>query len=103
MPVVVSLFLRVTLKSALLFPFLLESEQDTMPVFEGILLFKPTSNVKKNNKKNPSCCQFGSSKTKGALILLEEPNRQQLLFVFVLFMALKNKIPSKICVPSCFV
>ena len=38
-------------------------------------------------------------------ILLEEPNWQQLsyLFVFVLIVALKKRIPSNICILSCFV
>ena len=40
-----------------------------------------------------------------AHILMEAPNRQQLsdLLVSVLFVTLKKRIPSKICILSCFV
>ena len=51
----------------------------------------------------PYVTPFTSSQQSRAHILLEEPSWQQLsyVFVFVLFWALKKRIPLKICILSC--
>ena len=73
-------------------------QNKTMQIFEGIFFFKAT-NKKKHKQLLPVVRQTR------AHIRLEEAKRQQLsyMFVFVLIVAVKKKIPSQICVLSCFV
>ena len=91
-----------------------------MQIFEEILFFKATNNTKTNLAAADGVLSEGCApeaaaggvlpkecvhKTGQSLahILLEEPNRPAAakLLVFVLFVALKKRIPSKICWLSC--
>ena len=64
--------------------FFNQAKQDGMQIFKGILFFKSTDITKMN--VSLACCRLDAS-----------------LFVFVLFVALKKRIPWKICILSCFV
>ena len=84
-----------------------------MQFFEGIFFFKATNNTKTN--KSLSCCQLGASifffffsviffQNAGSQLCFRFfLQRLSYFFVFVLFVALKKRIPSKICILSCFI
>ena len=90
-----------------------------MQIFEEILFSKATNNAKAN--KSLIYCQLGFCRKKctrdprlagGSVhdtqsrthFLQQELKWQRIneLFVFVLFVALKKRIPSKMCILSCF-
>ena len=102
------------------------NQNKTKPIFEGILFFKATNSTK--TSKSLSCCQFGAFQRDVCTRLtsclrqvitsqpdqvvslmhtssLKAPCWQQLsnLFVFILFVALKKRIPWKMCIMSWFV
>ena len=91
-----------------------ETKQDRMHILEGIFFFKATNNTNTNNLaaanyvlpllqsheqykyKQISCCRLRSFRRMCA-------RSRWYTFLFVLFMALKKRIPSEICIVSCFV
>ena len=87
------------------------TKQDSVQIFKGNFFFKATNKTKTDSLADvdwvlpEGCVHETDMQVWRAHILLEEPNRRQLScpFVFVLFVTLKKRIPSKMCVLSCFV